>query len=435
MAEAFIIIFLLTVATRGLIQQTKRDLAAWRHRPPPSRGDSWWTRPITAGGTGYWGHQALHGFPSARHGLADGWHRAHQAHQSAREEMARRRAERAEGKAELHPQLETYRQRRAAALQRLWDQQRHQPEETAEPAATPDSVVAGPEVRQCYEHGNPLPCGLCDADAQPGKGTRYEHAHCTGCGTWYLAGHGPGCWVGAAEAAERVNTPTPGWQSEETGERLLSPPDDEPEPGDERYQQEAEDIRAGFGFENCELCDQGLDGHDIRPDALGHAHAYCKEQDPPEPDQAPGTSERKGDEIVSETTYQAVKARMTAAQAAAEQRQAEAASARDGTEERVEEAQAAQAYAETTGEEMQALHVDAGTLNAMAEHQDALRKTVEAEQALQEAATAVNTAWQDVVETAGTVSQQLEASGHGQLDEAHANAAAGGAEKQFYGEG
>lgn len=161
----------------------------------------------------------------------------------------------------------------------------------------------------------------------------------------------------------------------------------------------------------------------------------AEEGTPPEQQESTQSRQGEGDRNVSETTYQDVKARMTAAQAAAEQRQAEASAAQDGCEERVQEAEAARNYAQTTEDEMQAMEVDAATLGAMAEHQDALSKAQEAEQALQEAATAANAAWTDVVETAGQVNNQLEASGHGALDEAHANAAGGGGKKEFYGDG
>jgi hypothetical protein len=84
---------------------------------------------------------------------------------------------------------------------------------------------------------------------------------------------------------------------------------------------------------------------------------------------------------------------------------------------------------------MQALEVDGAVLGAMAEHLAALDAAVQAERDLQEAAERAKAAWTQAVETAQNVSHQLDASGHGNLQEAHDNAAGQGAKKEFYTEG
>lgn len=44
---------------------------------------------------------------------------------------------------------------------------------------------------------------------------------------------------------------------------------------DDTYQQEVQDIVDGFQYEDCESCGGDLSSHAIAPDALGHAHAWC----------------------------------------------------------------------------------------------------------------------------------------------------------------
>jgi hypothetical protein len=52
---------------------------------------------------------------------------------------------------------------------------------------------------------------LADAVRDAQRARYDEHAHCVGCGAWMKAGHGPGCWVGAAEAVRaQPVTPVPG---------------------------------------------------------------------------------------------------------------------------------------------------------------------------------------------------------------------------------
>jgi hypothetical protein len=63
---------------------------------------------------------------------------------------------------------------------------------------TPDQWGMGPA------HELAALLDLADAVRAAQRARYDEHAHCTGCGAWMKAGHGPGCWVGAAELAEAV---------------------------------------------------------------------------------------------------------------------------------------------------------------------------------------------------------------------------------------
>jgi len=138
---------------------------------------------------------------------------------------------------------------------------------------------------------------------------------------------------------------------------------------------------------------------------------------------------------MSETTYQGVQSMMDAAATEAEQYAAEAEQSETVTEEHVEQARQAKGRGTTAAEEMQAMEVDAETLSAMADHLQALDDAEKHAGELNDQMTQLREAWQRVQETAGQVKSQMDASGHGALDEAHANAAGGGAAKDFYGEG
>jgi hypothetical protein len=383
MGAELIVIFLIAGACRGLVQQTKRDLAKWRTRPPAKRGTRWWNRPLTAGDVGYWGHQAAHGFPTARAGVTDGLSRARQAHHQARRDIAQARAEHAEGRADLHPELENFRQRRREALERLWEKQRYQPEAAPGPAPEPPEPPAPAEP----------PAAEAAAEDHEDDGEAAAHAETSDL----------------PEEDEEPEDPAAGWDDPLPTERKHAMSDSK---SDSKADAKAQAEQAEYDHQ------QQDNSHGV----MGRAPN-------------PGENNHKGDGNVSETTYKGVKARMASAQTAAEQRQAEAKAAQAGCEERVSEAEQAKAWAQATSEEMQSLDVDAAVLNAMAEHLDAADKALQVEQELLEAAAQAWTAWSEVVETAGQVTSQLEASGHGQLDEAHENAAAGGAEKAFYGEG
>jgi hypothetical protein len=42
------------------------------------------------------------------------------------------------------------------------------------------------------------------------------------------------------------------------------------------YDDEVKSIEMGFEYELCHECGRDLDEHDIAPDPLGHAHAWCR---------------------------------------------------------------------------------------------------------------------------------------------------------------
>jgi hypothetical protein len=158
------------------------------------------------------------------------------------------------------------------------------------------------------------------------------------------------------------------------------------------------------------------------------------QHDPPDPDPGPANTSQQGDSTMGETNYAGVKTRMQQDMTTAEQQAADAKAAEAGAEQRVQEAEQAKTYAANTADEMQSLEVDGGTLGAMAEHLDALDAAKVAEQNLFEAVQAAHQAWQRVQESAQQVITAMDAGGHGNLAEAHADAAAGGAQKEFYTE-
>lgn len=366
-------VFLLAAAVRGLVQQTRRDLDRWNRRPSKPRGPGWWRR-LTASGIGYWLHQALHGFPSARAGLADGVNRAREAHHRARRDIAQGRAEHAEGRAELHPELETYRERRRRALEDL-ERQRAEREER--------------------EHQEYLAMLERRRERDEARRRREEER---------------------AEA-EREPAPEPADPSAAEAE-MHSSPDDPPGGSDE------------------ETSDPPGGDHDEEDPVADWDGPLPGEDNAPSPEQPAG--QNQGDNMstgTGEVTYASVKARMRQTVTDAEQRQAEAQEAVQATEEHLAWTQGAKAEAGAMADEMQALEVDPATLGAMSEHLDALDAAERAAVELQEQAVANKAAWDKVLETAQQVSSQMEASGHGNLDEAHANAAAGGGKKEFYGEG
>lgn len=358
MGAEILVIFLVAAAFRGLVEQTKRDMARWRARPPAARGTRWWNKPITAGAAGYWGHQAAHGFPSARAGWHDGWTRARQAHHQAQRTIAQNRAEHAEGRAELVPELHGFRDRRNKALRELerqraerWRREQQQRDE---------------RLRR---------------EQQQRDGQQQEHGE-------------------------------------------ADPPQDPPEvPGEDEH----DDEKPAEGY-TCSQCPVPPDGYEL---------AGCTHQQDPAPadEPAPAATNGTAGGTMTETTYAGVKAKMAQTVVDAEQRQAEAQQAVQATEEHLTWVKAAKGEASTMADEMQALEVDPATLGAAAEHLEALDAAEKVAQDLQEQATLNKAAWDKVLETAKDVDGQLEASGHGNLDEAHANAAGGGGKKEFYGQG
>lgn len=327
---ALLLIIVVYAASRALWEQTKRDMAAWRRRPArparPGRFAAWWRRHMTAGNAGYWGHQAGHGFPTARHGLHDGWTRGREAHQRAMAGIAQNRAERAEGRAEHEPLMAEFRRRRDAALEDIKRQ----------------------EIDRAHEEA------------------LVENAR-----------------RGQEEPEQDIDLAS-----------ALFPEQEQDEPAQDGSEQEQD------------------------------------EQEQPEVPAAPGD----GDDMSAgtETTYQGVRDRMNQQVIDAEQHAIEAEQSVAVTEEHAEAARRTKADAGTMAEEMQALQVDAGTLGAMAEHMEALDAAESAANELNELMVRVKESWGRVQETAEAVVDVLDAGGHGALDEAHANAAGGGAEKEFY---
>ena len=365
---AIVFVFLMFVAIRGLVEQTKRDLARWRQRPA-RHGQALHT-------AGYWAHQLLNGFPTARHGLTSGWHQGRKAHLAALRGMHQASAEHAEARAQAGPELAGYRQRRRAA----WDEINRQREEE--------------EARQA--------------------GFTYHYGHESG--SWEVQAEDEDTAVaGARQASYRgdgrfraVERPVAGGP-----DRVLAEFDSAPSP----------DPAPEYRFPDPE---PGPEPEPARADAGG-----------PEAPAPPGPVNplpAEGTTVMGDINFAGVMSRMDQSATQAEQHRAEAEQSTAYTEEHLETATSAKAWAAETADAMQSLEVDPDTLAAMADHLAALDAAESAASTLNEQMGVSRDAWAQVAETAGDVKGRLLAGGHGALADAHANAAAGGAQKDFYTE-
>jgi len=387
MGAELLVIFLIAGAVRGLVKQTKRDLARWRTRPPAPKGTKWWNKPVTATGTGYWGHQALHGFPSARHGAAAGYHQARKAHLDAKHAREKARAETDEHHARTRPEIDDFRARRRAALELIEQQQADREEQ---------------------EHRDYL--ALLEARRLRDEARRRREAE--------------------RADAERAQEP----EAEKPAE-----PEDPPDPPEDEAPADAETSGTPEDDEKPE--DPAADWDDPLPGEEGtesqgkEGTTMADEFDVNDRGGSGWLGPAGGGGGGGDTTYASVKAQMQQTVTDAEQRQAEAQESVQATEEHLAWVQDAKSRASTMADEMQALEVDPATLGAMSEHLEALDAAEKAAIDLRDQAVLNKEAWDRVLETAQQVVNQLEASGHGNLDEAHAAAAGGGAKKDFYGEG
>lgn len=319
---------------------------------------------------GYGLSQVVHGFPQARHGFAEGWHQGRRAHAHALAGAQKAKAEHLEARAGLIPQVREYRRRQKEALEEIRRQQ--QGEGTG--------------------------------------GTSFEPVLLTGRSK---SGRPVNPITGDPEDTISV------WDEEDLNRRLAAAAADPDMEVTTRPMPPAETDSEGTGESDPVPSE---DTPDQQEDP---------EQDTPGP-QEPPAQPGQGDETVSETTYQSVKQQMDTAETEAEQRAAEAEESETVTEEHSEQARQAKERGNAAAEEMQSLGVDGESLSAMADHLEALDDAEKAAAELHDQMSQVKDAWQRVQETAGQVKAQLDASGHAALDEAHANAAAGGAEKAFY---
>lgn len=317
---------------------------------------------------GYAASQVRHGFPQARHGFAEGWHKGRQAHDQARAASQKAKTERIEGRARLIPDLRDYRRRQQQAMD---------------------------EIRR-QEQGE---------GSEGSGGGKFEPVLLTG--------------------------------RSKSG-RPLNPLSGEPEDSAAVWDQEDLDRRLAAAAEDPDidvttrpLRDPG-DNREDTPEEPSGQQQEGTQPDPPGRQETPPGQPGKEDGNMSETTYQSVKSQMDTAETEAEQYAAEAEQSETVTEEHTEQARQAKERGTAAAEEMQSMEVDAETLSAMADHLQALDDAEKHAGELNDQMTQLKEAWQRVQETAGQVKSQMDASGHGALDEAHANAAAGGAQKPFY---
>ena len=228
---------------------------------------------------GYGLSQAGHGFPQARHGFAAGWHQGRQAHAQVRAERERAKAEHLETRARLIPDLREYRRRQKAALELI---------RRGEPWATGagGEDISAPSERFCPECDWAIPgTGPCPVCGEPSpeaaeEGVEGNDGRTYSYGRADLRHHFPAADLDDAVARARqqsqfgvphqVHEYPPGGGP---GRLIATYGSSVPLSAD--YLDEADALRDGLDAEDCESCGQGRDAHTIKPDPLGHAHAYC----------------------------------------------------------------------------------------------------------------------------------------------------------------
>jgi chemotaxis protein histidine kinase CheA len=413
--EVVVFCFVLWLATQKALEYTRAGAAKSRkaymkraaknhpHMPKGKRAGHALRHDL-----GYAASQVRHGFPQARHGFAAGWHQGRQAHAQALAGREKAKAEHLETRARLIPDLREYRRRQKEALERI------------RTGGTPQEPGEGSEGSQGSEPGAeetrevPEPEDAYDPpeDAYDPEEDTPEDAPTYSWGPEDSPSQWPANGPEAAHSWAR-HMSTDGGKPQVVTEY---PPGGGPGKTVARYVNGEE---AGSG----EGADEG-EGSEGSP-----------QDDPAGQQETPPGQPGKEDGNMSETTYQSVKSMMDTAETEAEQYAAEAEQSQTVTEEHAEQARQAKDSGTAAAEEMQSLEVDAETLSAMADHLEALDAAEKLAAELNEQVTQLKEAWQRVQETAGQVKSQLDSSGHGALDEAHANAAAGGGKKEFYGEG
>jgi hypothetical protein len=425
---------------------------------------------------GYGLSQLLHGFPQARHGFAQGWNEGRQAHVQARTAREQARTERAEAHAGALGTWRELRKRRNEALEEIRRSRRGEGSEGTTSPGAPDREGAciyceAVDGENCAPWCPTVPRHADNEEepeeAEPLDGRRLcwscfardgeEHALYCATRKPLFAGDTDGPtysygledadnhWPAAnreqaerqAQAASRdgrthvvLEYPPGGGRGQVVATYL----NDELVPAERlggEYGNEAQAIRDGFEYEDCEICGRGLDRHDIAPDSLGHAHAYCRDtEDEHTPDAYRSGSPTEGT-TMSDVTYDGVVRRTASLVEVAENTAAEVNAAATAAEEQEQAAAAAKSWAGETADQMQALNVDAATLGAMADHLDAADAAVRAHQQVREALEEARKAHIRVMETAQNVSATLQ-QGHAGLNAAHQDAPVAAADREFY---
>jgi len=256
---------------------------------PKSRRAAWALRHDA----GYWAAQAAQAFPTARHGLAAGWHegRAAQADaRAAREEARTRRLENQAGHAE---RLSGFRERQQEALRRWRDAMNADRERTTEGTVTGEGSAGSgegsappPADGRTYSWGAAASPYGWPAKGDADKAHHYARRMSEGGNpqvvTEYPPEGGPGTTAATylnGEEIQPVAEQVAAWaaEAEETRRRYPGPFD--PGPGESplspEYIDEVDSLRNSFEFQNCESCGGDWAEHEIVPDVLGHARAVC----------------------------------------------------------------------------------------------------------------------------------------------------------------
>lgn len=350
---------------------------------------------------GYWGGQVLHGFPSARHGLAAGYHAGRKAQAEQREARERAKAEHLETRVRTGSRIAEFRERQAEALARLRPVRRVVPGNDADGTCLYCGAGDGEDCDpEC-------PYGSRDwAEVRRIREERRRAGEGTGERSPAPAGGRDGrtfpvLLTGRSKSGRKVN-PVTGAPS---GRAAVYDPEDlqrrlDAAAADPDMEVTVEPLTAD-GSEsdphaNCKTPGCGCSCHETEAPAPGAAG---------ESQQAPAAQvTTKGTpSMAADITYDGVLASMTGSKAAAEAHSAEM--------------DQASKLAAQQADQMQALEVDPVTLSAMADHLDAHGEAVKAQAR--------------VIETAEMVEEALKR-GHAGLNAAHQDAPVPAAQRDFY---
>lgn len=349
---------------------------------------------------GFAAAQLRHGFPSARHGFAAGWHEARTAHAQAHAGRERAKTERAESLAGLIEEIRQYRERQAAAAERA---------RTAAAGGTSEGSGEGtPEGGTSPGLGAVIQ-GTAEDVPSPGE--------VPDSGRYLLTVRSKSGRVLNPITSSPVETIAV-WSREDLERRLAAAAGD-PDLEVEHRPMPDDDWDAPL---------PGEDEHYEDRDAGERPGADEDQQDQAQQSTSP---QNTGGTQMSDTTYDGVVRDMGTAVSTAEQHAAETNAAMASAESHAQAAADAKAQALRISEDMQALDVDPDTLGAMADHLDAADAAEKAHQAAYEAVQAARAADIRVMETAQNADATLKR-GHAGLAAAHQEAPVQAAAREFY---
>ncbi len=380
---------------------------------------------------GYAAAQLRHGFPNARNGFATGWHEARKSFAGSHAGREKAKAERAESLAALIEQVREYRERQAAAAERIRTSAAQGTPEGSDEGTPGGSTSPGPE--------KVIPG---TAEDVPGESGTRPHL-CWSCFAIDGDEHKDWCATRRPVWPDDTDGPTYSWGLEgaphhwPAANRAQAERQAQAASRDGRTHVVLEyppgggqgQVVAAFRDDEPFVCPASED------DLEDEWDAPLPGEDEPAGGQAQQSAnpQNTGGTPVSDTTYDGVVRDMSTAVATAEQHAAEANAAMAAAESHAQAAADAKTQAMRISEDMQALDVDPETLGAMADHLDAADAAEKAHHAAYEAAQAARAADIRVMETAQNADATLKR-GHAGLAAAHQEAPVQAASREFYTE-